>query len=117
MDSAEDSLLPDDRRDNMQVLDFVTVIILAFAAMLVLAGLFTAYFGNGKSRTMGFLMLIGGIIVGVLWVFLCHGFGSTPVIEGVDVWNVFINALIDIGGALIGAIAAVAIFLVAVLKS
>ena len=101
----------------MQVLDFVTVIILAFAAMLVLAGLFTAYFGNGKSRTMGFLMLIGGIIVGVLWVFLCHGFGSTPVIEGVDVWNVFINALIDIGGALIGAIAAVAIFLVAVLKS
>lgn len=101
----------------MQVLDFVTVIILAFAAMLVLAGLFTAYFGNGKSRTMGFLMLFGGIIIGVLWVFLCHGFGSDPIIEGVDVWNVFLDAVINLAGALIGVIVAVAIFLVAVLKS
>ena len=101
----------------MQVLDFVTVIILAFAAMLVLAGLFTAYFGNGKSRTMGFLMLIGGIVVGVLWVFLCHGFGSDPIIDNVDVWEVFWSAFVDMIGVLIGAIIAVAIFLVAVLKS
>ena len=101
----------------MEILDFVTVIILAFAAMLVLAGLFTAYFGNGKSRTMGFLMLIGGIIVGVLWVFLCHGFGSDPIITGVDIWEVFCSAIVDILGAFIGAVAAVAIFLVAVLKS
>ena len=101
----------------MEILDFVTVIILAFAAMLVLAGLFTAYFGNGKSRTMGFLMLIGGIVVGVLWVFLCHGFGSDPIIENVAVLDVFVSALIDLVGVLIGSIIAVAIFLFAILKS
>lgn len=101
----------------MQALDFVTVIILAFAVVMVMAGVFTAYFGSGKSRTAGILMLVAGIVVGVLWVFLCNGFGMTPVIKDVDVWNVFLNALVDIAGALIGAIAAVAIFLVAVLKS
>ena len=101
----------------MQVLDFVSVIILAFGAMMVLAGIFTAYFGSGKSRMSGIIMFVVGMIVGVLWVFLCHGFGSDPIIEGVDVWNVFFNALIDLIGVLIGVIVAVAIFLVAVLKS
>ena len=101
----------------MEILDFVTVAILAFAIMMVLAGLFTAYFGSGKSRTAGFIMLVVGIAIGILWVFLCHGFGSDPIITGVDIWEVFCNAIVDILGAFIGAVAAVAIFLVAVLKS
>ena len=101
----------------MQILDFVTVIILAFAAVMFLAGVFTAYFGSGKSRTAGILMLIAGIAVGVLWVFLCHGFGTDPVIDGVDVWNVFWGAFVDLVGVVIGAVIAVAIFLVAVLKT
>ena len=101
----------------MQVLDFVTVMILAFAFVLVLAGLFTAYFGNGKSRTAGIIMLVAGVAIGVLWVFLCHGFGSDPIIEGVSIWNVFVDAIINILAAFIGTVVAVAIFLVAVLKS
>ena len=101
----------------MQILDFVSVIILAFGAMMVLAGIFTAYFGSGKSRMSGIIMFIIGMVVGVLWVFLCHGFGSDPIISGVDIWEVFCNAIVDILGAFIGAVAAVAIFLVAVLKS
>ena len=101
----------------MEILDFVTVIVLAFAIVMVMAGVFTAYFGSGKSRTSGIIMLVAGIAVGVLWVFLCNGFGMDPIIENVDVWNVFLGAFIDMVGVLIGAIAAVAIFLVAVLKS
>ena len=101
----------------MEILDFVTVAILAFAIMMVLAGLFTSYFGSGKSRTAGFIMLIVGIAVGVLWVFLCNGFGSDPIIENVAVLDVFLDALIDLIGVLIGAIVAVIIFLVAILKS
>jgi len=101
----------------MQILDFATVVILAFAFMLFMAGVFTAYFGSGRSRTLGFIMLISGLVIGVLWVFLCHGFGTTPIIEGVDVWNIFWDAFINLIGVLIGAIVAVAIFLVAVLKS
>ncbi len=101
----------------MQVLDFLTVVILAFSIVMVMAGLFTAYFGTGKSRTAGIIMLVVGIVVGVLWVFLCHGFGSDPIIDNVDVWEVFWSAFVDMIGVLIGAIIAVAIFLVAVLKS
>ena len=101
----------------MQVLDFLTVVILAFSIVMVMAGLFTAYFGTGKSRTAGIIMLVVGVVVGVLWVFLCHGFGSDPIIDNVDVWEVFWSAFVDMIGVLIGAIIAVAIFLVAVLKS
>ena len=101
----------------MEILNFVTVIILAFAIVMVMAGLFTAYFGSGKSRTSGIIMLIAGIAVGVLWVFLCNGFGTDPIIENVDVWGVFLDAFIDVVGVVIGAIVAVAIFLFAILKS
>ena len=101
----------------MEILDFVTVVILAFAIMMILAGLFTSYFGSGKSRTAGFIMLVVGIAVGVLWVFLCGGFGTDDSIIDVKIWEVFLNAFIDLVGVLIGVIAAVAIFLVAVLKS
>ena len=101
----------------MQVLDFLTVVILAFSIVMVMAGLFTAYFGTGKSRTAGIIMLVVGIVVGILWVCLCHGFGSDPIIDNVDVWEVFWSAFVDMIGVLIGVIVAVAIFLVAVLKS
>ena len=101
----------------MEILDFVTVIVFAFAIVMVLAGVFTAYFGSGKSRTSGIIMLVAGVAVGVLWAFLCNGFGMDPIIENVDVWNVFISAFIDMVGVLIGAIAAVAIFLFAILKT
>lgn len=98
-------------------MDFITVVILAFSIVLVMAGIFTAYFGSGKSRTLGILMLIGGVVVAVLWIFLCNGFGTEPIIKDVNAWAVFVNAAIDLIGVFIGAIAAVAIFLVAVLKS
>ena len=101
----------------MQLLDFATVVILAFAIVMALAGIFTAYFGSGKSRMSGILMLVVGVVVGVVWVFLCHGFGSDPIIENVAVLDVFVSALIDLVGVLIGSIIAVAIFLFAILKS
>lgn len=102
----------------MSLLDFVTVAILAFAITMLLAGLFTAYFGSGKSRVAGVLMIVTGIITGVIWVFLCNGlFGILPIIGGVAVWSVFYNALIDLIGILIGALIAVGIFFITVLKS
>lgn len=96
-------------------MDFLTVILLAFAIVMVLAGIFTAYFGNGKSRIAGVLMLVVGLLVGGIWIFLCSG--DNPIIKDVNIWNVFWNALVQLIGILIGALVAVAIFLVAVLKS
>ena len=101
----------------MTIMEFITVAILAFAIVMVLAGLFTAYFGNGKSRIAGVLMLIVGLVVGIVWVYLCHGFGAEPIIADIHIWDVFYNALINLIGILVGAIVAIGIFLVAVLKS
>lgn len=96
----------------MEWLDFLTVIILAFAIVMILAGIFTTWYGNGKSRIAGILMLIAGIVVGAVWIVLCQ-----QDIIHVDILNVFLEALINLVGVLIGAIVAIAIFLIAILKS
>jgi hypothetical protein len=54
----------------MSIEDFLTVLLLTFALFMLLAGAFTAYFGSGKSRTIGIVLLVVGLIVGVLWVYL-----------------------------------------------
>ncbi len=100
----------------MDFMDFLTVAIIAFAIFIILAGLFTAYFGTGKSRTVGIIMLVVGIVVGGLWVFLC-GYSDVDAFADVALWDVFLSALVNVIGVLIGALVAVGIFLVAVMKS
>lgn len=101
--------------DIFDPLNFVTVIVLAFAIVLFLAGIFTAYFGNGKSRKAGILMLICGIAIGVVWAVL-SGSGTNPPLN-VNLLDVFLSALGTMIAVLIGAIVALAIFLIAVMKS
>lgn len=105
----------------MSLLEWLTVVIVAFAAVMILAGIFAAWMGNGKARIAGVVMLIVGAVVGVVWLWLIHGFGSTPVLldNGVRiaVWDTIWRALIDLIGVLVGALVGVVIFLVAILKS
>jgi hypothetical protein len=49
-------------------MEFLTVLILVFALFMLLAGIFTAYFGSGKSRMIGVALLVIGLVVGLLWV-------------------------------------------------
>ncbi len=100
----------------MEWMDFLTVAIIAFAIVIILAGLFTAYFGTGKSRSAGFIMLVVGLIVGGLWAYLC-GWSDVEAFADIAMWDVFLTALINLIGVLIGALIAVGIFLVAVMKS
>lgn len=93
-------------------MDFLTVTLVAFAIFMVLGGILTAWFGSGKSRIAGFLILIIGIVVGAVWIFLCCN-GTIDV----NIGNVLLSALINFAAVLIGAIVAIAIFLVAILKS
>ena len=41
---------------------FVSMLMLVFAIGAIIAGLFTAYFGSGKSRAIGGVLLIIGLI-------------------------------------------------------
>ena len=93
--------------------EFITIVILVFALFMVLAGAFTAYFGSGRSRAIGAALLIIGLVVGIIWVYLA-GFTDVIDVTLADViWNAFLNLL----AAIIGALIAVGIFLVAIMKS
>jgi len=97
----------------MSLMDFISIMVLVFALFMVLAGVFTAYFGSGKSRTVGFALLGVGLISGIIWILLA-GFGGTI---DVALWDVVWNAFLNILAALIGALIAVGIFLIAIMKT
>ena len=94
----------------------LTLIVLAFALVILLAGVFSAFFGSGKSRAYGGVMAIIGLVVGVVWVYLT-GFSDISPFYEVYTWDDIYNAILNLVGILIGALVAVGIFLVVVLKS
>jgi len=93
---------------------FLTVLILVFALFMLLAGIFTAYFGSGKSRMIGVVLLVVGLVVGILWVVLAMD--SVDVIK-VDLSKVIWDAFLFILSGVLGALLAIGVFLVAIMKS
>lgn len=98
----------------MELLGFLTVVILVFALFMLLAGIFTAYFGSGKSRMIGAALLAIGLIVGALWVVM--GLDSVDIIV-VNLSEVIWDAFLYILAGVIGALAAIGVFLLAIMKS
>ncbi len=98
--------------DVFTVMNFVTVLLLTFALFLVITGAFTAYFGSGKSRKIGAGLLVGGLIVGLVW-----GYYAGPMTADVSLSNVVIQSIGVILAAVIGAAAAIGLFLLAIMKS
>jgi hypothetical protein len=103
----------------MDIMEFLTILLLTFGLFMVLAGAFTAYFGSGKSRVIGVVLLVVGLVVGIFWIYatmyggpnlfnLGHSFHLSDV-----VWAAFLNII----AAVIGALIAVGVFLLAIMKS
>jgi MFS family permease len=98
--------------------DYVTILgsifFLAFGICSVIAGIFAAYFGSGKSRGIGGALIIVGIIFLGLLYYLMTGYEATKA-----TWNLQLiyDAIVVIIGAGIGAIAALGIFLAVIMKS
>ncbi len=99
---------------TMSLMDFLTVLIMVFALFMLLAGIFTAYFGSGKSRMIGVALLVIGLVVGIMWVVM--GMDSVDMIN-VDLSSVIWNAFVYIIAAVIGALIAIGVFLLAIMKS
>jgi hypothetical protein len=100
----------------------LTVFLLIFALGLFIAGIFTVYFGSGKSRGIGGGLLAGGIILGILIVlFYSQDIlfpGEDTVGGGLSLWHdIIYPGLIYLGAAILGALAAVGLFLLAIMKS
>src|SRR4029077_9255038 len=92
---------------------FLTIFLLIFGLFLILAGLFTAYFGSGKSRTIGVVLLVVGLLVGLGVGFYYRSNAFDHETLTTLIWQTFLVIV----AAAIGALAAVAIFLVAIMKS
>jgi len=94
----------------------LTIIIFVFALIMMVAGIFSAYFGAGKNRAYGGVMFAVGLVVCVVWAYLV-GFSTIEPFCDVAAWDVMYDALINVIAVVIGALVAVGIFLVVVLKS
>ena len=106
--------------ENSSLNIFLFVLLLSFAVFSLLAGIFTAYFGAGKSRAIGGGLLVFGLIVILIW-FYFGVMGDYPddSLLGIVHWEAAktLEAFVTVIGAVIGAVIAIVLFLVAIMKS
>ena len=98
----------------MELMEFVTILLMTLGLFLILAGVFTAYFGSGKSRIIGVVLLVVGLLIGIIWValrFVDPSFINVSI--GDTIWTAFLYIL----AAVIGALIAIGVFLLAIMKS
>ena len=95
---------------------FLSMLMLVFAAASVIAGIFTAYFGSGKSRIVGAILIVIGLIVGVLFLWFVQVLPSlgAPLVNLAGTTLFGISSVI---GAIIGALIALGILLLAIMKA
>jgi hypothetical protein len=94
---------------------FLTLLFMIFGLFMILAGAFTAYFGSGKSRTIGVGLLVLGLVVGIGFAYWYH-------LTATNMGFVGLGTLVYAGflfliAAVVGALLAIGIFLVAIMKS
>jgi len=98
---------------------FLSMLTLVFAIASIIAGIFTAYFGSGKSRAVGGILIIIGLLVFIIFLYganLLSGLMGTP--EGIlDFQGTVVQGVVAIIGAVVGAAIALGIFLLAIMKA
>jgi len=93
---------------------FVSMLLLVFAIGTIIAGIFTAYFGSGKSRAIGGVLLIVGVIVAIIFYNYTTGdFWGTKEWS----WEAVKYGISAVIGAIIGALIALGVFLAGIMKA
>ena len=95
---------------------FLSMLTLVFAIASIIAGIFTAYFGSGKSRAVGAILVIIGLIVFVLFLWganFLSFMGDAPI----QFQNIIAEGIVAVIGAVVGALIALGIFLLAIMKA
>jgi len=90
---------------------------LVFAIASIIAGIFTAYFGSGKSRGVGVVLIIIGLLVGVVFLWGTNIFHMGTVPDFLAFGPYAINGVVAVVGAVVGALIALGIFLLAIMKA
>jgi len=106
---------------GMEINQFLSMMTLVFAIASIIAGIFTAYFGSGKSRAVGGILIFIGLIVFVVFMWgagWLNGMLGMPASDSVFYFkNTIVQGIIAIVGALVGALVALGIFLMAIMKA
>jgi hypothetical protein len=97
---------------------FGSILLLSFGLFTLLSGVFTAYFGAGKSRKIG----LGLTIIGLLAVIILAGFtwGGVAALSTLGVhWDskVVLEGIVAVIAAGVGAFLALSLFLVSIMKA
>ena len=94
----------------------LSMFLLVFALASIVAGIFTAYFGSGKSRAVGAVLVIIGLIVGFLFLWCAYWFpflGTPPI----GLCGCIVEGISAVVGAVIGTLIALGLFLLAIMKA
>ena len=96
---------------------FLSMLTLVFAIASIIAGLFTAYFGSGKSRAVGAILIIIGLIIFGVFLYGAGLLGSVAAGSILYFKGTIVQGIVAILGALVGAGIALGIFLLAIMKA
>ncbi|MGH8311553.1 MAG: hypothetical protein ACRETX_17385 [Steroidobacteraceae bacterium] len=100
----------------MSLAVFESLLLGSFALFTLAAGLFTAYFGAGKSRRIGFGLVIVGLLAG--FVFVALTFSIFPEIaESPWTGNDLLVGLAGVAGAALGGLLALLLFLASIVRA
>ncbi len=101
------------------ITQLLSMLTLVFAIASIIAGVFTAYFGSGKSRGVGGILIVIGLLVFIIFLYgagILESFMGMP--EGIlDIQGTVVQGIVSVVGALIGAGIALGIFLLAIMKA
>lgn len=100
------------------VSQFLSMLTLVFAIASIIAGIFTAYFGSGKSRAVGAILIVIGLIVFIIFLYGAGLLGFMGEPSGIlNFQDTIVQGVIAILGAVVGAGIALGIFLLAIMKA
>ncbi len=94
---------------------FVSMLLLVLAIGTIIAGGFTVYFGSGKSRAVGSILFLIGIIIALIF----YNYSADTPIWGEAMWNweTVKNGVAALVGGIVGALVALGIFLAGIMKA
>ena len=94
---------------------FLSILLLSFGFFTFVSGAFAAYFGAGKSRVIGVILVMVAILTGFVFAMFTWSF-----IPGVAVqWDpqTVANAVLAVLAATVGGLASIVVFLTAIMKA
>jgi hypothetical protein len=95
---------------------FTSLLLASFALSLLGSGLFTAYFGAGKSRRIGFGLAVVGLLAALAFVVLT--FELFPeVVQSPWTLNDILLGLAGVAGAVVGSIVGTLVFLGSIVRA